>query len=379
MEVMKIDRMKMSTRTGETQIALFLPCLCVGGAERVFVHLSKGFAQQGFVVDMVLAQAEGPYLPQVPTRVRCIGLGRRQVLHSLPRLVQYLREVKPSVLLSALDHANVVALLARQWARVPTKVVVSIHNTMSVATRHSRHSRERLIPVLARWLYPKAYKVVAVSQGVAADTARFYRLPLDKVEFIYNPVVTPELISLSMQPVEHPWFSPGEPSVILGVGRLTAQKDFPTLIRAFAHVRQHRDTRLVILGEGEERTRLEQLVASLGLRNCVDFPGFVDNPYSWMRRAAVFGLSSRWEGLGVVLVEAMACGTPVVSTDCPSGPREILEDGKWGKLVPVGDPDKLAEAIIDTLDNPPAYDPAVRAADFSVERAVEGYLNALGL
>jgi len=379
MEVMKIDRMKMSTRTGETQIALFLPSLRGGGAERVFVHLSRGFTQRSLSVDMVLAQPEGPYLSQLPPKVRCIGLGSRRVLHSLPRLVQYLREVKPSVLLSALDHANVVALLARQWARVPTKVAVSIHNTMSVATRHSRHSRERLIPVLARWLYPKAYKVVAVSQGVAADTARFYRLPLDKVEFIYNPVVTPELISLSMQPVEHPWFSPGEPSVILGVGRLTRQKDFSTLLRAFALVRRERPMRLVIVGDGEERARLCALAHQLGIDEDVLLAGFDANPYRYMRRASVFVLSSRWEGLPSVLIEAMACGAPVVSTDCPSGPREILEDGKWGKLVPVGDPDKLAEAIIDTLDNPPAYDPAVRAADFSVERAVEGYLNALGL
>jgi glycosyltransferase involved in cell wall biosynthesis len=233
--------------------------------------------------------------------------------------------------------------------------------------------------VLARWLYPKAYKVVAVSQGVAADTARFYRLPLDKVEFIYNPVVTPELISLSMQPVEHPWFSPGEPSVILGVGRLTRQKDFSTLLRAFALVRRERPMRLVIVGDGEERARLCALAHQLGIDEDVLLAGFDANPYRYMRRASVFVLSSRWEGLPSVLIEAIACGTPVVSTDCPSGPREILEDGKWGKLVPVGDPDKLAEAIIDTLDNPPAYDPAVRAADFSVERAVEGYLNALGL
>jgi len=371
--------MKVPTEFAETQIALFLPSLRGGGAERVFVHLSRGFTLRGLSLDMVLTQAQGPYLSQLPPQVRCIDLGKRRVLYSLPRLIQYLRAVKPSVLLSALDHANVVALLARQWARVPTKVVVSVHNTMSVATKFSRHSRERLIPALARWLYPKAYRVVAVSQGVAADTARLYNLPPDKIEVIYNPVVMPELIALSQQPVEHPWLSTGQPPVILGVGRLTAQKDFATLIRAFAQVYQSREARLVVLGEGEDRPLLERLVCELGLQHSVALPGFVENPFSWMRRAATFVLSSKWEGLGVVLIEAMACGTPVISTDCPSGPREILEDGKWGKLVPVGDPDKLAEAIIDTLDNPPAYNPAVRAADFSVERAVEDYLNVLGI
>jgi glycosyltransferase involved in cell wall biosynthesis len=172
---------------------------------------------------------------------------------------------------------------------------------------------------------------------------------------------------------------PGAPPVILAVGRLTLQKDFPTLIRAFARLRARRSARLVILGEGELRDELEALVAELGLTADVALPGFVDNPFSWMRGSALFVLSSAWEGFGNVLVEAMACGTPVVSTDCPSGPAEILENGKWGRLAAVGDAEALARAIAEALDDPNPPDVRARAAFFSVERSVDAYLAILGV
>jgi glycosyltransferase involved in cell wall biosynthesis len=361
------------------RVALFLPSLRGGGAERVMLHLARGFAERGFAVDMVLADAAGAYIKQVPPQVQVVDLGAKRVLLSLPRLVRYLQDVQPSALLSAMEHANLVAILAWRWARVPTRLVVSVHNTMSIATQHAPQSKARLIPMLARWLYPQAHRVVAVSHGVATDILHLYQLPTAKVEVIYNPVVTPELMIQSQDTVEHPWLTAGEPPIILGVGRLTAQKDFATLIRAFARVRQSHEARLIILGEGEDRPILERLVRELGLQEWVALPGFVANPYAWMRRATVFVLSSRWEGLPTVLVEAMACGTPVVSTDCPSGPREILEDGKWGKLVPVGDEAALAEAICQTLKEGAPRDPSIRANDFSLERAVESYLMTLGL
>ena len=187
------------------------------------------------------------------------------------------------------------------------------------------------------------------------------------------------LFAKSEEALDHPWFLPGEPPVILGVGRLTQAKDFPTLIRAFALVRKKHPARLMILGEGEERSKLETLVQELGLEKEVSLPGFVDNPYKYMKRAAVFVLSSKWEGFGNVLVEAMALGTPVVSTNCPSGPAEILENGRWGRLVPVGDVYALAEAIIETLDEEHHPDVANRAKDFAVELAVEKYINVLGV
>jgi glycosyltransferase involved in cell wall biosynthesis len=341
--------------------------------------LAQGFAQLGFSVDLVLAKAEGPFLKFVPENVRVVDLNAPRVLFSLPCLVRYLRQTRPEAMLSALDHANLVAILARRLARTPTRLVVSVRNTMSLASSNAPSTRGRLVPIFARWLYPTAERVIAVSGGVAEDIIRLYHLPKAQVRVIYNHVVTPELLSKASEPLSHPWFQPGEPPVILGVGRLTQQKDFITLIRAFALVRRQVEARLVILGEGEDRPRLEQLAAELGLQADVALPGFVENPYAFMRRSAVFALSSRWEGFGNVLIEAMACGTRVVATDCLSGPREILEDGKWGKLVPVGNPEALAEAIVETLHNPPSVDPTVRAKEFSLEKAVEAYLDALGL
>lgn len=361
------------------RVALFLPSLHGGGAERVMLTLAKGFAERGLSVDLVLARAEGPYLAEVPSSVHLVDLKAPRVLLALPSLVSYLRRERPRALISALDHANVLALWARALARVPVRVVVSVHNTLSLATSHAQNLRARWIPLCIRLFYPWADAVVAVSQGVAEDLIRLTGLPREKIEIIYNPVVTPELLAKAQEPLDHPWFAPGEPPVILGVGRLTEQKDFPTLIRAFALVRAQRPVRLMILGEGKDRPKLEALVRELGLQDDVALPGFVPNPFAYMVRAAVFVLSSRWEGLPTVLIEALACGTPVVSTDCPSGPREILEDGKWGRLVPVGDVDALADAIRMTLDAPDCLDAKARVGEFDAEKVVDDYLKVLSL
>ncbi len=361
-------------------IALFVPSLRGGGAERVMVNLARGFAQRGLKVDLVLAKAEGPYLAEVPSSVRVVDLGAKRVLYSLPGLVRYLRRERPKSLLSVMNHANVVAVWARRLSGSPLRLVVSEHNTLSVATtNNARNLRVRMMPLLIKVFYPLADAVVVVSQGVADDLIRLTGFPRESVCVIYNPVVTPELFAKAEEPLNHPWFRPGEPPVILGVGKLTKQKDFPTLIQAFALVRKEQPARLVILGEGEDRPKLEALVRELGLKDDVALPGFIDNPYKYMKQATVFVLSSRWEGLPSVLIEALALGTPVVSTDCPSGPAEILEGGKWGRLVPVGDPQSLARSILSVLQNPPEPPPEAAWKRFSLEKIVDSYLQVLGI
>ena len=361
-----------------SKVALYLPSLRGGGAERVMVTLANGFAARGYVVDLVLATAEGPYLKDIDAGLRVVDLKSPRVASSLPALVRYLRRERPTALLSAMGHANVIAVLARGLARVPSRVVVSEHNNFSISKVNASSWRGRWMGSLIARAYPRADGVVAVSGGVADDLARGIGLPRSSIKVVYNPVVTDALLTQSREAPAHPWLQPGEPPVILGVGRLTAQKDFPILIHAFARLRQEREVRLLILGEGELRPQLTALVAELGLQADVALPGFADNPFAIMRHGSLFVLSSAWEGFGNVLVEAMACGTPVVSTACPSGPDEILEDGKWGRLVPVGDVEALAEAMQATLDekNRPD-DVAARAAEFSVERAVEGYLGVM--
>lgn len=361
-------------------IAIFLPTLHGGGAERVMLTLSREFAKRGISTDLVLAKAEGPYLKQVFSDVRLVDLNASRVLFSLPRLVRYLRQVHPDAMLTALGHANLVAIVARRIAKVKTHLVVSVRDTPSLAVAHTQSLRARMIPFWARLLYPDADGVVAVSHGVAEDVKRFYRLPASRVRVIYNPVMVEDILSQAQQPIEHPWFQSGAPPVILAVGRLSEEKDFSTLLRAFVHVRKIVDARLVILGEGEQRQMLERLTSELNLKAYLDMPGFVENPYAYMRRAGVFVLSSRREGLPNVLIESLACGTPVVATDCLSGPREILEDGKWGKLVPVGNPEALAEAIVETLQSAPLpQNLQRRASEFSVEASVEQYLQILGV
>lgn len=360
------------------RIALFLPSLRGGGAERVMVNLARAFTERGLQVDLVLAKAEGPYLSHVPSEVRIVDLQAPRVLVSFPGLVRYLRRECPRALLAALDHTNVLAIWARRLAGVPTRVVVSIHSNLSKATAGACSLRGRLMPLLVELTYPLADAVIAVSQGVAEDLMRLARLSPDKVEIIYNPVVTPDLFEKAEEPLEHPWFAPGEPPVVLGVGRLTPAKDFRTLIRAFALVRKQCPARLMILGEGEERPVLEALVRELGVDNDVSLPGFVDNPYAYMKRARVFVLSSAWEGFGNVLVEAMALGTPVVATNCRSGPNEVLEGGKWGRLVPVGDVDALAHAILAAMADKRGK-AVERARCFVLEEIATRYAEILGV
>ena len=360
------------------KIAIFLQNLAGGGADRMMLNLANGIAERGINVDLVLSRAEGVYLANVAQGVRVVDLGVRRTLFSVPFLARYLRRERPTALLSALVHVNVAAILAARLARTKARIVISERAPISRNAGSAASTFVRLAHRSVPWLYPLADGIVAVSQGVAEDLARFGRLPLDRIVAINNPVVTGSLERQASEPVDHPWFAAGAPPVILGVGRLAAVKDFATLLRVFAKVRRERTAKLMILGEGPERRALEALVQELDLTQDVEMPGFVDNPYAVMARAAVLVLSSRWEGSPNVLVEAMACGTQVVVTDCPGGAAEILVNGRFGRLVPVGDSRRLAEAIKGALDDPVSAEQLrKRADDFAVERSVSRYLNIL--
>lgn len=349
-----------------------------GGAQRAVLALASGIATRGFAVDLVLARAEGPYMAQVPESVRVVNLNASRVLSSLPGLVRYLRGERPQSMLSAMNYVNIVALWARSMAATAIKVVVSEHSTVSSEARHASSRRGRLMPLLVKNFYPWADVIVAVSEGVADDLARAVgRIQRERIQVIYNPVVSPELRANARAPIDHPWFEPGQPPVLLATGRLTAQKDFPTLIESFSQVRQVRPVRLLILGEGEERPALEGLVSRLCLETDVDLPGFVENPYAYMSRASLFILSSRWEALPTVLIEALYCGVPLIATDCPNGPQEILADGQYGQLVPVGDVAALAQAIHKGLADNRRSPPSESWRPFETKSVVNQYLNVL--
>jgi glycosyltransferase involved in cell wall biosynthesis len=254
-------------------------------------------------------------------------------------------------MLAALNHANLVAMAAGRVPGVRTRTVISIHNNLGKEMEGPRGVRERTIPWLLGRLHRWADAIVAVSEGVADDFARQTDIPRRRIDVIYNPVIMPGLLSSASAQPPHPWFENSNRPVILGVGRLTRQKNFPALVDAFALVKRNHAARLVILGEGPERPVIEARVRDLDLQDSVALPGFVDNPYACMSRARVLALSSDWEGLPTVLIESLAVGTPVVATDCPSGPREILQGGAFGSLVPTGDVPALASAIARALAN----------------------------
>lgn len=301
------------------RIAIFIPTLHGGGAERVMVTLANAFSARGFDVDLVLASAQGPYLQDVAPDVRVVNLRAGRVIKALLPLVAYLRREQPVAMLSAMGHANVVAVVAAKLSRTAMRVVISERTTVSGAYRGASGLPSKLTYQLMRWVYPKADAIGAVSRAVAIDLADFTGIPLNRIEAIYNPFDLDSIERKASAACAHPWLLNEGAPVIIAIGRLNEAKDFHILVEAFAHLRQERPVRLMILGEGELRAPLEAQVERLGLTSeDVQMPGFVDNPFAYLSRCALFVLSSRREGLPGVLIEAMACGTPVVSTDCAS-------------------------------------------------------------
>ncbi len=362
-------------RDSSSRIAIYLRLLSGGGAERMMVNLIKGFVDLGLSVDLVLNKADGPYMKLVPPQVRIIDLQAPRMIQGLPKLVSYLKREKPAALLTTLHYNIEIAILAKHLARSKTRLIVREANTLSNQSKYCK--TDQWSGQLAKWFYPWADQVLAVSHGVADDLSKVTGMSLARMKVVYNPVITPSLVENSRAVLDHPWLSDKAVPVVLGVGRLSEQKDFPTLIRAVAQVRSHRPVRLLILGAGPDRESLTALAASLGIKEDVAFMGFVDNPYAYMKQADVFVLSSKWEGLPNVLIEAMAVGTPVVSTNCPSGAAEILANGKYGELVEIGDDRAMATAIAKVLEGDIKPVGADWMQQFALSTAVENYLPIL--
>jgi glycosyltransferase involved in cell wall biosynthesis len=362
------------------RIAVFAATSGHSGVDRILSNLIGQWASWGLRVDLLKVRRHGPTLVDIPAGVRCIDLGSAHVNSALPGLVRYLRREQPQALLSDKDRVNRIAILARALSRSQTRLVVRLGTTVSVNLASRRFTERWLQQISIRYLYRLADKILVPSFGVAVDLRDQLGVDGARIEVAPSPVVSPRFLELASASVDHPWLQPAEPPVLLGAGELGARKDFATLIRAFASVRATRPCRLIILGRGRQRETLLALARELGVADSVDLPGFVANPYAFMKHAALFALTSRWEGLGLVIVEALACGTPVVSTDCPSGPREILEPCCPEQLAPVGDHAALAQIISRTLDHAPTKGRLIeRANAFSVASSAHAYLQALGI
>jgi glycosyltransferase involved in cell wall biosynthesis len=398
------------------RVALVFGSFKSGGVARVMLLAAHELIARNFAADLVVGRTDGTLRSEVPERATVVELARAAKLkawsqiviadpgiflplaggmlvahkasgklRSLPSLVDYFGSRRPDAVLAATAPFNLIALFARRIAHLDARVVVSEHNQLSSETVGDRQWRYDCPPAMLLRSYLRADAIVAVSDGVAAEMTKHAGLPTDRITTVYNPVAGARLLEKAQAYVNHPWFAPGQPPVLLAAGKLKPQKDLPTLIRAFARVRSRRPVRLAILGSARGPGKdaaylaaLRELPVQLGVAGDVSFVGFTDNPFAYMSRAAVFVLSSAWEGLPTVLIEALACGCPVVSTDCPSGPAEILDYGRYGPLVPVGDDAALAAAISRVLDAPPPRDELTgRAASFTVERAVDRYLELM--
>jgi len=368
---------------GALKLTMFAPSMTWGGAEKMFRRLAIGFVQRGLSVDLVLASATGPNLEDLPSTVQVVDLEADRVRDAIRPLARYIDEARPDALLSTLYYANLAAVVARSLAKWSPVLILREATSLSVGAVHPASSRHRMMLSLVRLLYPRADLVVANSHGAARDLVDEVGIPRAMVRVIYNPAYAEDTAAMMQETVGHPWFHDEGPPIVLSVGRLNLPKGHDLLIRAVCAARRHRPMRLVILGDGEERARLEAVVRECDAAEFVSLPGFAANPYAYMARSDLFVLSSIWEGLPNVLIEALGCGLRVVSTDCPHGPREILDmsgpgRGAYGTLAPCGDVDGLCEAILGELGT--RRDPAAlrgRAMRFGLDRAVDSYLDLI--
>ena len=363
-------------------VAFFLPSLEPGGTERNVVNLINNIDRKKHVLSLVLGKVEGDFIKKINKDIPIINLGASGSIELFFKLIKYFREEKPDIFIPAFSRINIICISAKIFSKADTKIIATEHAIFSflpiiAKTAGRRFFARFFLPSIGKLIYPQADAIVCVSKGIADDFLKIIHCP-EIIRVIYNPVINDKIYELAKEPLSHLWFSNLEIPVIVAVGRLVKCKDYPTLFRALSLILQKQHVRLVILGKGPEEYRLKQLANELNLSENIAFLGFQDNPYKYMKRASVFVLSSLQEGFGNVIVEAMACGIPVVATNCKSGPGEIIQDGVNGLLVPPQDEKALASAILKILNSPSlvqkfSIEGKARAEYFSIKKSVEEY------
>ncbi|VUD42562.1 N-acetylgalactosamine-N, N'-diacetylbacillosaminyl-diphospho-undecaprenol 4-alpha-N-acetylgalactosaminyltransferase [Thalassocella blandensis] len=362
----------------QKKVSVLMSFSGAGGVERMVMNLVRAFAEKCEQVDLLVIRDKGPHFADIPKNVNIIKLNANHTLTAIPAICRYLKAEKPESLLVAKDRAGRAAVIARALSGVSTKIYVRLGTNLSTALEHRSAISAWWRKAPMKVIYRRVDKVIAVSRGVAEDTIAITGIPEEKVCVIRNPVVTEEFLRKAEEPTPHEWLSEKQYPVIIGVGRLSVQKDFETLIKAFNEVNKSTPCRLIILGEGGKRQELEALIASFGLQDHVLLPGFQSNPMSWVKAANVFVLSSRWEGSPNALTEALALGVPSVSTRCPSGPDETLAEGKFGPLVEMGDFTNMARQILRVLENPLTSEVLKSAvAEYHVSISADKYLDLM--
>lgn len=368
---------------GPVDITVFGSFAPAGGVQNRLALMIPHWVRHGLTVEVVVFRGGQLFhARELEDLVSVRSIPARHKLVVMAGLARYLLHRRPRVVLSSARIPNVINLAAHLLARREGAVVCVTNPPGRSGAESARWYKQRRAKLRwIRWLYPHARGIIAISEGVKRDLVALTGLPGERIEVVYNGILSPVVRARAAEPVEHPWFDDGAIPVLVSAGRLAPQKDYPTLIRAFARLRRDRAARLLILGEGPDRRLLEDLVKTLDLSESIHLPGHVQNPYGYMVRAAAFVMASRWEGFGNVIAEALCLGTPVVATDCPGGPREILGDGRWGHLVPPGDETALAAAMAASLRegrSGPAPALTDHCARFEARRAALEYLRVMG-
>lgn len=362
------------------RLAIYLPSYESGGVERMLVNLARGLVCRNIDIDFVVGPKNPRYVDLLPSNINLIELESNSDESILEKSVSYIKKHRPDILLTSKPENEELALKAKILAQQPLKLVFRTATNVSALMKNRN--------AIKRWLYQKSLKkrykladiIITVSKGVANDIFNITGIPRERIRVAHNPVVTPELKELAKQSITHPWFSPSAPSIIIGIGRLGRAKNFSLLIKAFAIVEKQIQCHLIILGEGRANNRLNNLIKNLNLTQKAQLLGYVNNPYAYLSRSSLFVLSSNWEGSPNVLIEALTLGIPVVSTDCESGPREILQHGKIGKLVPINNIESMANAMITTLKSPTETNRLIQATrNYTMENSAIEYSKILGI
>lgn len=354
------------------KIAFILASFNVGGVEKNTLRLAKAMLDKGYEVDLLVIRNEGIYKSNVDSRINVICLNKNSALRSIRSIAKYLKHTQPAALISAKDYINLVVLISKLLVNVGTKIIISVRTNLTTELKHMTLLNRVIMTVMIKLLYPFADYIVTVSKGVAKDLRKILKIKNENIKVIYNPIVDNEITEKLNQKLDVSKY--GNSKIVVSVGRLEVQKDYPTLIKAFKFVLNEVNSFLLILGEGKEREKIENLIEKLGLNDNVELIGNTDNPYMYMAASDLLVLSSKWEGFGNVIAEALAVGTPVVSTDCPSGPSEILDGGEYGILVPTENPEELAKGILNAFKKDWDKNELIqRSKEFTVEKAAQKY------
>jgi len=360
----------------QRKIAFFSYDMRVGGAEKMILTLLPWFINAGYSIDLVLVKKTGAFLTDIDPRVNLISLKKEHVGQSLFPLLKYFKKSKPDVFISNLTHLNIVTIIAKFFSGTRSKIIITEHS--SITTNNlQKGGKEGILVFLARFLYPLADKTVVVSEGAAQNLIEAIKINPNKVQSIYNPIDMDRIRILSGEKIDEFWLTEKSIPVLIAIGRLEQEKNFSFLLNVFQTLIKKRKARLLILGEGSEREALEKQIKVYGIQNEVKLPGIKTNPYPYISNADILVCTSKYEGFNITLAESLACGTPVISMNCPYGPAEILDNGTYGQLISPGDQDGMVNAIIAAIDHPeslPSKEKLMeRAKRFSAEKIFSEY------